>query len=112
MSSGNLFAARPAIWDVDASDILRPVKGGVEVDIMVTPNAKKDQVGEVDEWRKRLVDQGPGGAVRGPGQPRGGRAAVRAVRGEGRDRRGHTDRHKTVLVPIDLDTARARLEGQ
>lgn len=96
---------------MDASDILRPVKGGVEVDIMVTPNAKKDQVGEVDEWRKRLVIKVK--AV--PSEGRANRAVVDLLSelfgAKAEIRRGHTDRHKTVLVPIDLESARARLEG-
>jgi uncharacterized protein len=96
---------------VDAADILRPVKGGVEVDIMVTPNAKKDQVGEVDEWRKRLVIKVQ--AV--PSEGRANRAVVDLLSelfgAKAEIRRGHADRHKTVLVPIDLESARTRLEG-
>ena len=34
---------------------LRDVKGGTEIDIMVTPNAKVPLIGDVDEWRRRLV---------------------------------------------------------
>jgi uncharacterized protein (TIGR00251 family) len=102
----------PLSGNVDAAEIVRPVKGGVEVDIMVTPNAKKDQVGEVDEWRKRLV-------IKVQAVPTEGRAnkAVEDLLSElfgakAEIVRGHMDRHKTVLVPIDLNTAISRLEGR
>lgn len=97
---------------VDPSEVVRPVKGGVEIDIMVTPNAKKDQVGEVDEWRKRLIIK-----VRAvPSEGRANRAVVELLSellgARAEIIHGHTDRHKTVLVPVDLATARSRLEGR
>lgn len=105
------FTIRTLSRAVEASEVIRPVKGGVEVDIMVTPNAKQAGVGEVDRWRKRLV-------VKVKALPSEGRAnkAVIELLSEVFGVRveivhGHTERHKTVLVPLDLDAARACLEG-
>lgn len=96
---------------MDASQVLRPVKGGVEVDIMVTPNAKKAQVGEVDGWRKRLVVK-----VKAlPTEGRANEAVVELLSDLFGTRveivRGHTDRHKTIMVPLPMEEARSRLEG-
>jgi uncharacterized protein (TIGR00251 family) len=96
---------------MDASEVLRPVKGGVELDIMVTPNAKKAQVGEVDAWRKRLVVK-----VKAlPTEGRANEAVIELLSGVFDTRveiiRGHTDRHKTVMVPIPMDEALSKLEG-
>ena len=98
--------------NVDAAAVVRPVKGGVEIDIMVTPNAKKDQVGEIDAWRKRLV-------IKVQAVPSEGRAnrAVEDLLGEllgarAEIVRGHLDRHKTVFAPVPLEQAVARLEGR
>ncbi len=109
---GNLFTVHQPSRRMDVSEVLRAVKGGVEVDIMVTPNAKRPQVGEVDEWRKRLVVK----VQALPTEGRANRAVVEllselfGVRVE--IVRGHTDRQKTVLVPLDLESARTRLEGE
>lgn len=96
---------------MDASQVLRPVKGGVEVDIMVTPNAKKVQVGEVDGWRKRLVVK-----VKAlPTEGRANEAVIELLSDLFGTRveivRGHTDRHKTIMVPLPMEEARSRLEG-
>jgi uncharacterized protein len=96
---------------MDVTEVLRAVKGGVEVDIMVTPNAKRPQVGEVDEWRKRLVVK----VQALPTEGRANRAVVDLLSevfgAKVEIVRGHTDRQKTVLVPLDMETARSRLEG-
>lgn len=96
---------------MDASEVLRPVKGGVELDIMVTPNAKKAQVGGVDAWRKRLVVK-----VKAlPTEGRANEAVVELLSGifgtKVEITRGHTDRHKTVMVPLPMNEALSRLEG-
>lgn len=96
---------------VDISAVLRTVRNGTEIDVMVTPNAKDQSIGEVDEWRHRLV------------------VKVRAVPSEGRankavcelfqkvlDERveiahGATERHKTLFVAMEMEEVRKRLEG-
>jgi hypothetical protein len=94
-----------------AADILRPVDGGVELDIMVTPNARVAEVGEVDPWRRRLAVKVP--AV--PAEGRANKAVVDLLSDLFLTKviivRGHTDRHKTVLVPLSAVQARERLEG-
>jgi len=77
---------------------------------MVTPNAKATALGDVDEWRRRLV------------------VKVRAVPSEGRANRavcdlfqeltgakttilhGATDRHKTIFIPLPGKTILEMLE--
>ncbi|MBI0582661.1 MAG: YggU family protein [Methanomassiliicoccus sp.] len=97
---------------MDASEVLRPAGGGTELDIMVTPNAKKAQVGEVDRWRKRLVIK----VQPLPSEGRANRAVVDLLSevfgAKVEIVRGHTDRHKTVVVPLPLEEVRARLEGE
>lgn len=85
---------------VDPEVAIRDVKGGVELDILVTPNARSSVIGGVDPWRKRLV------------------VKVQAVPAEGRANRavcdlfqsvlgaraeivhGATDRQKTLFIPL------------
>jgi uncharacterized protein (TIGR00251 family) len=107
----NLFTIGPPCGSVDASEVLRPVKGGTELDIMVTPNAKKAQVGEIDAWRRRLIVK-----VRAlPTEGRANQAVENLLSDIFGTRveivRGHTDRHKTVMVPLPIEEARSRLEG-
>lgn len=101
----------PPCGSVDAAEVLRPVKGGAELDIMVTPNARKAQVGEVDPWRKRLVVK----VAELPTEGRANEAVVNLLSTVFGTRveiiRGHTDRHKTVLVPLPIEEARSRLVG-
>ncbi|MFA5312176.1 MAG: DUF167 family protein, partial [Methanomassiliicoccales archaeon] len=49
------------------SDAVRAVPGGSEIDVMVSPNAKKCSIGDVDQWRKKLV-------IKVTAPPEGGRA--------------------------------------
>jgi len=95
---------------MDASSALRAVKGGVELDVMVTPNAKSSGIGEVDPWRKRLVVKVPERALEGRANK-----AVEDVLSEklgvrAQIIRGQLDRHKTVFAPIGLKEALERLE--
>lgn len=108
---GKVFIARTGWRDVDLSAVLRSVRNGTEIDIMVTPNAKDQSIGAVDEWRRRLI------------------VKVRAVPSEGRANRavcelfqdilgervevahGATERHKTLLVHLEAKEVRKRLEG-
>lgn len=97
---------------MDRSEVIRPAKGGVELEIMVTPNARSAAVGEVDPWRKRLV-------IKVQALPTEGRAnkAVVELLSDFFDTkaeivRGHTDRQKTVFLPVSMDAAVSRLEGK
>jgi hypothetical protein len=96
---------------VDASKVLRPSKNGTELDIMVTPNARKDEVGGIDPWRKRLMIK----VAAVPTEGRANDAVVTLLTDMFGARveilRGHTDRHKTVLVPLPPEETRSKLEG-
>lgn len=78
---------------------------------MVTPNARKDEVGGIDPWRKRLVIK----VTAVPTEGRANEAVVTLLTEVFGARveilRGHTDRHKTILVPLSSEEARSRLEG-
>jgi len=96
---------------MDLSAALRDAAGGTEIDIMVTPNAKAPAIGEVDQWRKRLVVKVQ--AV--PSEGRANRAVLElfeTVLGERAELvRGATDRHKTLFVPLPREDVRRRLEA-
>jgi uncharacterized protein (TIGR00251 family) len=96
---------------VDLSTVLRGVRDGTEIDIMVTPNTKVPSIGEVDEWRRRLVVK-----VRAvPSEGRANRAVCelfQSVLGEKVEiLHGATDRHKTLLVPLEVKEVQQRLEA-
>lgn len=86
------------------SDALRSVgNNATEIDIMVTPNAKINSIGSVDPWRKRIV-------VRVQSLPLEGKAnsTVTAIfeklfGTKVEIIRGHTDRHKTLFVNLNIE---------
>ncbi|KQM11885.1 hypothetical protein AOA80_05605 [Methanomassiliicoccales archaeon RumEn M1] len=96
---------------MDLSAVLRTVKNGTEIDIMVTPNAKDMSIGAVDEWRRRLVVK-----VRAvPSEGRANRAVCELFQNALGERveiaHGATERHKTLFVPLEAEEVRKRLEG-
>ena len=110
-SQGKVFIPRTGSGGVGLSAALRSVQGGTEIDIMVTPNAKAPSIGEVDEWRGRLVVK-----VRAvPSEGRANRAVCelfQSVLGERVEIvHGATERHKTLLVPLTIDKTMEKLEG-
>ena len=83
---------------MDVSSALREVKGGMEIDISVSPRSDRSGAEGLDEWRKRLIVR-----VRAP--PLDGRAnkEVEALFKEITGCRceiahGQTSRQKTVMV--------------
>ena len=83
---------------MDVSDASRPVDGGLEVDISVSPRSDRSGTEGIDEWRKRLI-------VRVKAPPLDGRAnkeveeLFRKVTGcKSEVIRGQTSRQKTVLI--------------
>ena len=83
---------------MDVSDASRPVDGGLEVDISVSPRSDRSGTEGIDEWRKRLI-------VRVKAPPLEGRAnkeveeLFRKVTGcKSEVIRGQTSRQKTVLI--------------
>ena len=95
---------------VQLAAAVRQVGPGSEIDIMVSPNAKRCEIGEVDEWRKRLV-------VKVSAPPEGGRAnrEVEELFSEVLQTKavivqGHTNRMKVVQVPLEKGTVVERLE--
>ncbi len=91
------------------SDVSRRVKGGIEVDLLVSPRASRTGIEGFDEWRKRLIVK-----VRAP--PLDGRAneEVAEVMSEASGHRatvsaGHTSRQKTVFIEGDADDICANL---
>jgi uncharacterized protein (TIGR00251 family) len=103
---------RPGVYEnVNIRDISRPVPGGVEVNIMVSPNSGRQGTDGTNEWRKRLIIR-----VRSP--PLDGKANkeveefignVTGCRSE--IIRGHANRQKTVMIYGDHDKIVASLEG-
>lgn len=88
----------------DFSTAMRSISSDVtEIDVMVTPNAKVNSVGSVDPWRHRLI-------IKVQGLPLEGKANMAVIallegffKAPVEIIRGHTDRHKTIVVHLGLD---------
>lgn len=95
----------------DISDALRQIRGNAtEIDIMVTPNAKADSIGPIDPWRKRIT-------IRVQSLPQEGKANSAVVslfkkffNADAEISKGHTDRHKTVVVHLGIEDVLQRLQ--
>ena len=94
------------------SDIIRPVKDGCELDVLVSPRSNRSGPEGVDEWRKMLILR-----VRAP--PLDGRAnkEVEATLSEitgfrCQVVRGQTSRQKTVLISGPAEQIVSKLEGR
>ena len=83
---------------MDVSDVSRPVDGGVEVHIMVSPNSDRKGADGTNEWRKRLI-------IRVCSPPLDGKANREAeefmkeltgCRSE--IIKGHANRQKTIMI--------------
>lgn len=92
------------------SEIIRPVKDGCELDILVSPRSNRSGPEGVDEWRKMLILR-----VRAP--PLDGRAnkEVEATLSEitgfrCQVVRGQTSRQKTVLISGPAEQVMPKLE--
>ncbi|OPY34569.1 MAG: hypothetical protein A4E32_00298 [Methanomassiliicoccales archaeon PtaU1.Bin124] len=96
---------------VDVSSAVRRSGDLTEIDIIVSPNAKRCELGEVDPWRKRL-------AVKVSAPPEGGRANreveelfTTILRSKATVSVGHTARMKVIQVNLDRDEVIKRLEA-
>ena len=94
------------------SEIIRPVKDGCELDILVSPRSNRSGPEGVDEWRRMLILR-----VRAP--PLDGRAnnEVEATLSEitgfrCQVVRGQTSRQKTVLISGPAEQVAPKLEGR
>ena len=92
-------------------DVSRPVNGGLEVDVMVSPNSDRRGTDGTNEWRKRLV-------IRVHSPPLGGKAnkeveeyleEMTGCRSE--IIKGHTNRQKTVMIYGTADKIITSLEA-
>lgn len=90
-------------------EAMRSVGPGTEIDILVSPNAKRCEIGLVDQWRKRIV-------VKVAAPPEGGRANrdveelfSEVLQAKATIVQGHTARMKTLQVQLDRDTVVLRL---
>lgn len=90
-------------------DVSRRVRGGIEIDLLVSPRSSRTGIEGFDEWRRRLIVR-----VRAP--PLDGRAneEVAEVMSEASGHKasisaGHTSRQKTVFIEGDADEICARL---
>lgn len=92
------------------SDVLRERTGRVEIDVIVSANAKTSAVVGLDAWRKRLMI-----SVKTP--PEKGRANKEVCevlsdffRADVKILKGQRSRLKTVLVGVDIASVVSRLE--
>jgi len=96
---------------MDIRDASRPVPGGIEADIAVTPSSEVTGTHGINEWRKRL-------SVRVHSPPIGGKANREVIEFIERTTgcraeiiRGHTNRQKTVMIFGDPDEILKALEA-
>jgi uncharacterized protein (TIGR00251 family) len=96
---------------VNIRDVSRPVAGGIEVNIMVSPNSDRQGTDGMNAWRERLIIR-----VRSP--PLDGKANkeveeymmnITGCRSE--IIKGHTNRQKTVMIYGDPDVIISALEA-
>ena len=83
---------------MELSDVSRRVRGGIEIDLLVSPRSSRTGIEGFDEWRRRLIVR-----VRAP--PLDGRAneEVAEVMSAAPGRKacicaGHTSSQKNVLI--------------
>lgn len=95
---------------MEVSEIIRPVKDGCELDVLVSPRSNRSGPEGVDEWRKMLVLR-----VRAP--PLDGRAnkEVESTLSEitgfrCQVVRGQTSRQKTILISGPAEEVVRKLE--
>ncbi len=79
-------------------DALKEMKEGVLINLIVSPNAKKNEIVGYNEWRKAIE-------IRVKAPPKGGRANAELIKflsevfcGEVEIVRGQTSTQKTVLI--------------
>ncbi len=94
------------------SEIIRPVKDGCELDVLVSPRSNRSGPEGVDEWRKMLVLR-----VRAP--PLDGRAnkevesTISEITGfRCQVTRGQTSRQKTLTIYGPAEAVVSKLEGE
>lgn len=97
--------------NVDVSSAVRANGNATEIDIIVSPNAKRCQLTEVDPWRKRL-------GVKVGAPPEGGRANreveeffTELLGAKAVIISGHTARMKVVQVALDRAIVLEKLEA-
>ncbi len=88
----------------------RETAAGVEVDVIVSPNAARSEIVGFDEWRGRLVIR-----LRAPPEKGEANEELRSLLGSDLDvavevLKGHTSRMKTLLLRGDPKLIVARLE--
>ncbi len=89
---------------------IRETPAGVEVDVIVSPNAARSEIVGFDEWRGRLVIR-----LRAPPEKGEANEELRSLMGsafgaEVEVLKGHTSRMKTVLLQGDARAVVGRLE--
>jgi len=96
--------------NVNIRDISRPVAGGIEINVTVSPNSDRQEAG-LNVWRKRLTVR-----VRSP--PLDGKANaeveeyIKKITGcRSEIVKGHTARQKTVMIFGNADDVIRRLEA-
>ena len=96
---------------MDIRDVSRPTNGGLEIDIIVSPNSDRQGAEGIDEWRKRLVIR-----VRSP--PMDGKANkeieefMREITEcNANITKGHRNRQKTVMIHGNPDEILNSLES-
>ncbi|MCL1984177.1 MAG: DUF167 domain-containing protein [Methanomassiliicoccaceae archaeon] len=92
-------------------DVSRQVPGGLEVDIMVSPNSDRRGTDGMNEWRKCLVLRVHSPPLDGKANKEIEQYIEEATGCRSEIIRGHTNRQKTVMVRGDADKIVGSLEA-
>jgi uncharacterized protein len=90
--------------------VLRAAKGGVEIDVIVTPHAKSTEVLGIDRWRKRLAVKVTALPEEGKANRAVGELLTAFFGAEATIVHGAIDRQKTFFLPISIEQAQRKLE--
>lgn len=87
------------------------MKGGVELDILISPRSQKAGIERVDPWRKRLVIKVSSAPQKGKANRELCDILSRLFSREVTLTHGMTGREKSVFIPMELEEATSVLES-
>ncbi|MCL2711857.1 MAG: DUF167 domain-containing protein [Methanomassiliicoccaceae archaeon] len=96
---------------MDIRAVSRPVKGGAEVDITVSPNSDIQLIGDINEWKKRLIVRIRSPPVDGKANREAEEFMEHITKCRSEIIRGHTSRRKTVMIYGEWEKIISSLEG-
>ena len=97
---------------VDVGLALRERGAGTEIDVMVSPGSKKSAMQGIDPWRKRLIVKVQAPPEKGAANEEVEELLSMILGAKATITSGHTNRLKTLYVPMPVLLVKAKLEGE